>query len=313
MQILVSGGAGFIGSYLCEKLLKERNRVICVDNLITGSESNIEEFKKNKKFNFLKKDVGEPFSLNGFGKINQIYHLASPADPSHYLKYPIETLLANSLGTYNLLKLSLQYRAKFLYASSSEVYGDPKEHPQKESYFGNVNPVGIRSCYDEGKRFGEALVTAYYKKYKLDVRIIRIFNTYGPKMHLEEGRMVPNFIMRALKNKPLPIYGDGKNTRSLCYIYDLVEGLVLAMNKKGTAGEVFNLGNPDEYGVEQFAKIVIESLGSNSKIEFENEWEDDPKRRKPDISKATRLLGWQPKVPLKSGLQKTMEYFRKIV
>lgn len=317
MKVLVAGGAGFIGSHLCEKILELGYEVICIDNLITGREENINHLKKNKKFLFLKQDITlisgpEILRRDLWGqKIDLIFHLASPASPIDYQKYPIETLMVNSLGTRNILDLVRHCRARFLLASTSEVYGDPLEHPQKETYWGNVNPNGLRSCYDESKRFAEALTMAYVRKYHLDARIVRIFNTYGPKMKQNDGRVVSNFINQALSQRPLSVYGQGLQTRSFCYVSDMVDGLIKIMLNKRTTGEVINLGNPDERQIVEFAKLIKTLTNSRSEIKFENLPEDDPARRCPDISKAKEIVNWQPKIQLEDGLKQTINYFKK--
>lgn len=313
--VLVAGGAGFIGSHLCTSLLQKDYKVICVDNLITSDKKNIEPFLSNQNFVFLEKDITKPLDLSE--KIDYIFHLASPASPNKksprsYINHPIETLLANSLGTYNLLELAKKSSSKFLYASSSEVYGNPSVSPQSEDYFGNVNPNGIRSVYDEGKRFGEAITASYVREYGLDARIIRIFNTYGPMMQIDDGRVVSNFINQAILNKPITIYGDGSQTRSFCYIDDMAEGLMLAMFSDKTKGEVINLGNPDERKISELATIIKDITSSQSDIVFEELPEDDPKVRKPDISKAEKLIGWSPKIDIEQGVKKTVEYFKSI-
>lgn len=309
MKILVTGGAGFLGSNLCEALLDKNYEVVCVDNLITGNKKNIEEFLKDKKFVFIKHDVVELLNKN-LGKIDQIYHLASPASPKDYFAYPLETMMTSSQGTYNLLKLACKLSAKFLFASTSEVYGDPKVHPQKETYSGNVDPTVLRSAYDESKRFAEAQTMLFVRKYDLDARIVRIFNTYGPRMRLDDGRPMPTFINQVLQQKPLTIQGDGKQTRSFCFVSDLVDGLILAMEKAGTRGEVFNLGNPDERSIIDLAKIIKDTLKSKSEIVFVERYPNDPERRRPDIAKARKILGWEPKISLEKGLDKTINYFK---
>jgi nucleoside-diphosphate-sugar epimerase len=313
--VLVAGGAGFIGSHLCHRLLSESYKVICVDNLITGDKNNFEDILSNQNFTFLEKDITKPMQENL--KPDYIFHLASPASPNKksprsYVNHPLETLLANSLGTYNLLELTKKASSKFLYASTSEVYGDPAVSPQREDYFGNVNPNGIRSVYDESKRFGEAITMSYVREYGLDARIIRIFNTYGPLMQIDDGRVVSNFINQAIGNKPITIYGNGNQTRSFCYIDDMVEGLMLSMFSDKTTGEVINLGNPDERKVSELATIIKDITGSSSEIIFEDLPEDDPKVRKPDIGKAKKLINWSPKVEVKQGVRKTVEYFKNI-
>lgn len=317
--ILVAGGAGFIGSHLCKKLLNDNYKVICIDNFLTSDAKNISSLSKNSNFKFIKYDVTKPLDSirHEVSSIKYIFHLASPASPNKkspksYINYPIETLLVNSLGTYNLLELARQFEARFLYASSSEIYGDPAMSPQKEDYFGNVNPNGIRSVYDEGKRFGEAMTLSFVRKYNLDARIIRIFNTYGPVMLANDGRVVSNFINQAIGNKPITVYGKGTQTRSFCYVDDMAAGIKLAMFSENTKGQVFNLGNPDERTVLDIAKLIKKITKSKSEIIFEDLPEDDPRERNPDISKAKRVLGWEPKVPTEKGLKKTIEYFESL-
>ncbi|MFA4819938.1 MAG: UDP-glucuronic acid decarboxylase family protein [Candidatus Aenigmatarchaeota archaeon] len=300
---LVAGGAGFIGSWLCKDLIEKGYRVVCLDNMITGHRENINI--DNNNFVFVNHNVINPINLEE--KIDFIFHLASPASPVHYQKHPVETLLANSVGTMNLLTLAEKNNARFLFASSSEVYGDPKEHPQKETYFGNVNPNGPRSCYDEGKRFGEALVSSFSG---VDWRIVRLFNTYGPCMNKNDGRVVPNFITQALSNKPITIYGDGKQTRSFCYISDMIKGLERTMVSDKARGQVINLGNPSEITMLELADIIIELTGSKSEIIFKDMPVDDPTRRRPDITKAKNLLGWEPNVDIRHGLKSTIDYFK---
>lgn len=313
--VLVAGGAGFIGTHLCKRLLTENYKVICIDSLITGDRNNLKDILNNQNFTFLEQDITK--SLDKKLAVDYIFHLASPASPNKksprsYVNHPIETLLANSLGTYNLLELAKKTSSKLLYVSSSEVYGDPSVSPQSEDYFGNVNPNGIRSVYDEGKRFGEAITASYVREYGLDARIIRVFNTYGPMMQIDDGRVVSNFINQAILNKPITIYGDGSQTRSFCYIDDMVEGLMLAMFSDKTKGEVINLGNPDERKISELATMIKDIVSSQSDILFESLPEDDPKIRKPDISKAEKLIGWSPKVNIEQGVRKTVEYFKSI-
>ncbi len=315
--ILVAGGAGFIGSNLCERLLDKNYRVICLDNLITGNKENIEDFTKNKNFTFLNSDLKNPSFQSTLPQIDYIFHLASPASPNKkspisYINFPIETLLVNSIGTYNLLEITKKFNSKFLYASSSEIYGDPKVSPQREDYFGNVNPVGIRSVYDEAKRFGESITMAYFRKFNTNTRIIRIFNTYGPKMRADDGRVVSNFINQALSNKPLTVYGDGSQTRSICYIDDLLDGLIKAITSGLTSGEVLNMGNPNEKTVLELANIIKKMTNSTSEIIFEPLPEDDPKIRRPDIAKAKHLINWEPKITIDHGLAKTIQYFKSL-
>jgi nucleoside-diphosphate-sugar epimerase len=306
LNIIVTGGAGFIGSHLCARLLQEGHRVVCVDNLLTGSRQNIESLCTSPHFTFLQHDVTEPFACEA----DAIFHLASPASPVGYMEHPIETILVNSQGTYQMLEMARNQHALFLIASTSEVYGDPLAHPQREDYWGNVNPIGPRACYDESKRLGETVTMEYYRQFQVNARIVRIFNTYGPNSQINDGRMVPNFITQALKNEPLTIYGDGNRTRSICYVSDLVEGLLLAMFQPGTAGEVFNLGNPEEHTVLEFAHTILRLCHASSPIVFESSRIDDPERRRPDISKAQQMLGWQLKMSMQEGLRLTIEWFR---
>ena len=307
MKVLVTGGAGFMGSHLCESVLNKGYDVLCLDNLCTGNKKNIQHLLNNSKFKFIQHDVTKPIDL----KVDFIFHLASPASPVDYQKLPVETSMANSIGTYNMLELARKNNARFLLASTSEVYGDPIEHPQKENYWGNVNPFGVRSCYDESKRFAEALAMSFHRKYNLDVRIARIFNTYGPRMRLDDGRVIPNFIVQAISKRPLTVYGDGKQTRSFCFISDMVEGLMKFMFADGLSGEVINLGSMDEREVIEVAKVLKKMISSESEIVFKPLPENDPAKRKPDITKAKKLLNWETKVDLKTGLTKTIEWFRE--
>ncbi|HVG22469.1 MAG TPA: UDP-glucuronic acid decarboxylase family protein [Blastocatellia bacterium] len=304
-RILVAGGAGFIGSHLCRRLLEEGNDIICVDNLVTGRRENIKDLIPNSRFEFTRHDVIEPLLV----EVDQVYHLASPASPIHYQSNGIKTLKTNFLGTYNLLGIAKRVGARFLLASTSEVYGDPDVHPQPETYWGNCNPIGERSMYDEGKRVAEALTMQYYRQNDVEVRIVRIFNTYGPLMCPDDGRVVSNFIVQALRGEPLTVFGDGSQTRSFCYVSDLVDGLIRMMNS-GLTGPV-NLGNPCEKTVLEIAQQVLEMIGGESKIEYRELPSDDPRRRKPDISLARERLGWEPKIGLEEGLAATIEYFRK--
>ena len=304
-RILVAGGAGFIGSHLCRRLLEEDNDVICVDNLVTGRRENIKELMEDSRFEFTRHDVIEPLLI----EVDQVYHLASPASPIHYQSNGIKTLKTNFLGTYNLLGVAKRVGARFLLASTSEVYGDPDIHPQPESYWGNCNPIGERSMYDEGKRVAEALTMQYHRQNDVRVRIVRIFNTYGPLMCPDDGRVVSNFIVQALRGEPLTVFGDGSQTRSFCYVSDLVDGLIRMMNSDMT-GPV-NLGNPSERTVLEIAELVRDMIGSESEIEFRRLPSDDPRRRKPDITLAREHLGWEPKIALEEGLATTIEYFRK--
>ena len=307
MKIVVTGGAGFIGSHLCARLLQEGHSVLCVDTMLTGSQKNIAALHNHQQFTFLHFDVTQPFPFPF--EADAIFHLASPASPVGYMEHPIETILVNSQGTYQMLEQARRLNALFLMTSTSEVYGDPLVHPQPEDYWGNVNPVGPRACYDESKRLGETLTMEYYRQYQTNIRIVRIFNTYGPNSQLNDGRMIPNFITQALQNKPLTIYGDGSITRSICYVSDLVEGLLLAMFRPYTTGEVFNLGSTEEHTVLEFAHTIIRLCNASSSIIFEPSRIDDPERRRPDIAKAQHVLGWQPEVCMEEGLRRTIEWF----
>jgi len=309
-RILVAGGAGFIGSHLCDALLAQGHEVICVDNFITGSETNIKHLMGNPQFTLLKKDISkDEIEIEG---LTHIFNLASPASPADFEKIPEEIALTNSLGTLKLLSLVVKTKARFVITSTSEVYGDPKEHPQKETYWGNVNSFGPRSCYDESKRFAETLIYIYLKKFGIDARIARIFNTYGPRMRKEDGRAVSNFINQALEGKPLTVYGTGEATRSFCFVSDLVDGLMALMFTEGISGEIFNLGNPEEYTILAFAEKIKGITGCESNIEFSQSPVDDPQMRKPDISKAKEKLRWEPKVNVDEGLSKTVEYYRSL-
>ncbi len=309
-NVLITGGVGFIGSHLSDKLLNDGYKVICLDNLLTGSKKNVEHLLDNPNFEFVKADITQPLIFNT-QSLDYIFHLASPASPIDYQNYPEETLLANSTGTLNVLKLAKETGAKVLIASTSEVYGDPLEHPQKETYFGNVNTFGPRSCYDESKRFAETATYVYFRKHDIDARIIRIFNTYGPKMQKDDGRVVSNFIMQSLSDAPIKIDGDGSQTRSFCYVEDLVEGVAKAMFTQGTKGEIFNLGNPDEFTIKDLAEKIIKLTDSKSEIEYSGTFrEDDPMRRQPDITKAKEILDWEPKTNIETGLQKTIEFYK---
>lgn len=303
-KILITGGAGFIGSHLCERLLNEGNYIICLDNFFTGSKSNIEHLIESKNFELVEHDITEEF----FVDIDQIYNLACPASPVHYQYNSIKTLKTSVLGAINMLELAKRYKARILQASTSEVYGDPKVHPQKEDYWGNVNPVGIRSCYDEGKRCAETLMMDYYRQNGVDIRIIRIFNTYGPKMDTNDGRVVSNFIVQALKGEDITVYGNGLQTRSFCYIDDLIDGMIKMMRGK-YIGPI-NLGNNNECTILDFAKMIIEMTGSKSKIVHKELPEDDPTQRQPDLTLAKRELNWQPTTDIKLGLERTIKYFK---
>lgn len=304
---VVTGGAGFIGSHLCERLISEGYKVFCIDNLITGSLENIENLFREENFVFIKQDVTNYLHIPE--EVGAVFHFASPASPEDYLKYPIQTLKVGALGTHKTLGLALAKKALYVLASTSEVYGDPLVNPQPEEYWGNVNPIGPRGVYDEAKRFAEAMTMAYHRYHNLDIRIIRIFNTYGPRMRLEDGRVVPNFLCQALKGKNLTIYGDGKQTRSFCFIEDLIEGIMLSVQRG--IPEPMNLGNPEEMSILEFAKIVKEFIPQAGDFIFKPLPQDDPQQRRPDISKAKRVLGWEPGVPVREGLLKTIPYFKK--
>ena len=304
--ILITGGAGFMGSHLCEFLLEKGFSVICMDNLITGNSKNIEHLKKDKNFKFIDHNVSENIGVKD--ELDYVLHFASPASPVDYQKIPIQTLKAGALGTHNTLGLALAKKAKYFLASTSEVYGDPLVKPQPETYWGNVNPVGPRGCYDEAKRFAEALTMAYHNIHKLNTQIVRIFNTYGSRMRKDDGRAIPNFITQALKNKPITVYGDGNQTRSFCYVSDLIEGVYKLMNSD--INEPVNLGNPDEKTILELANTIKQITKSGSEIVFKELPVDDPKVRCPDISKAKKELGWEPKVSLEEGLKETIEWFR---
>jgi len=304
---VVTGGAGFIGSHLCERLLNEGLRVICLDNLITGSLKHIADFQNHPNFEFVEHNVTKYIKIAG--KVNYVFHLASLASPEDYLKYPIQTLKVGSLGTHNALGLAKEKKASFFLASTSEVYGDPLIHPQPEVYWGNVNPIGLRGCYDESKRFSEAITMAYHRIFSMNTHIIRIFNTYGPRMRLNDGRVIPNFITQALQNKPLTVYGQGRQTRSFCYISDLIEGIFLTL--RINFPHPINLGNPNEFTILELAHLVKKLTLSKSKIVFKPLPKDDPHKRQPDITLAKRLLKWQPQVNLEAGLKQTIIWFQQ--
>ncbi len=305
MKILVTGGAGFIGSNLCKKLLELGRIVICLDDLSTGSRNNIQQFIKNKNFRFIEHNVIDPIDVES----DLIYCLASAASPKKYQSDPIKTIKTNVIGSFNMLELAKKYKSKILFSSTSEIYGDPELHPQTENYFGNVNPIGIRACYDEAKRLSETIFTEYYRQYGVDTKIVRIFNTYGPNMEIDDGRVVSNFINQALNNQSLTIYGDGSQTRSFQYIDDLINGMILMMGFENFRGPL-NLGNPYEYSIKNLAEKIIKLTNSESKIEYFPLPQDDPKKRKPDISLAEKTLNWEPKIKLEDGLIKTINYFK---
>lgn len=312
-KILVTGGSGFIGSNLCSKLLSMNNQVVCIDDLSTGKKDNVNNLIKNKLFSFIQGDVCDIKLVRSLyeEKFNEIYHMASPASVTYIVDHPVEAAEANSFGTRNLLEMAMKQKAKFLFASSSEAYGDPLMQPQGETYWGNVNPVGVRSGYDEGKRFGEALCMAYRREYGVDAKIIRIFNTYGPNSSVTDSRIIPRFITLALKNSPITVHGDGLQTRSFCFVSDLVDGIIKMMdsNQEGP----INLGYPQELRVIDVANIIIERVGSKSTVEFVDRPKDDPSRRNPDISKAKELLKWQPEISFEKGLDLTIAYFKKLL
>ena len=306
---IVTGGAGFLGSHLCERLLEEGHRVVCVDNLITGTKANIAHILDHDAFEFLEHDVTRPFEV--LGTIDNVLHFASPASPIDYLELPIQTLKVGSLGTHNTLGVAKAKQARYLLASTSEVYGDPLIHPQPESYWGNVNPVGPRGVYDEAKRFSEAMVMAYHRYHGLDTRIVRIFNTYGPRMRPKDGRVVPAFVQQSLLGEPLTVFGDGSQTRSFCYVDDLIEGIWRLLNSEFT--DPVNIGNPHEMTILEFASLIVKLTDGKSEIAFEPLPVDDPKTRQPDIRLAKQTLGWEPRVPLEEGLLQTVDYFRELL
>ncbi|NGX52057.1 MAG: UDP-N-acetylglucosamine 4-epimerase [Candidatus Anoxychlamydiales bacterium] len=308
-KALVTGGSGFLGSHLCERLLDKNYEVICVDNFYTGSKRNILHLLKNPYFELIRHNICFPLYL----EIDEIYNLACPASPVHYQNDPVQTVKTSIHGAINVLGLAKRVKAKAFQASTSEVYGDPTVHPQTEDYFGNVNPVGIRSCYDESKRCAETLFVDYHRQYKIPIKIARIFNTYGPNMHPNDGRVVSNFIVQALRGEDITVYGDGSQTRSFCYVDDLIDGILCLMHSADSIIGPINLGNPTEFTILDLAKLVIKYTNSNSKIVFKDLPSDDPKQRKPDISKAKKLLNWQPKIDLETGLLKTIEYFESLI
>ena len=306
MKVLVTGGAGFIGTHLCARLIEDGHEVLCADNFLTGSEENIAPLISNPRFVLLRQDVCEPFAFEA----DAVFHLASPASPVGYWSNPFATIRVNTEGTRSVLEGAQKCGARFLMASTSEAYGDPLVHPQTEEYFGNVNPTGPRACYDESKRLGETITMEYHRRRGVDARIVRIFNTYGPQSQLHDGRMIPNFITEALRGEPITIHGDGSQTRSICYVDDLVEGLMLALFTPGTAGEVINLGNPDERSVRAWAEQIVRLCDSPSELVFQPRRAEDPEHRRPDIAKARRLLGWEPCVTPEEGLTRTIAWFR---
>jgi UDP-glucuronate decarboxylase len=308
-RILITGGAGFLGSHLCDKLVEQGNDVLCLDNFFTGSKNNIIHLLANPRFELIRHDIINPIFL----EMDQIYNLACPASPVHYQYNPIKTIKTNVMGTINTLGMAKRLNAKILQASTSEVYGDPDVHPQKEGYWGRVNPIGPRSCYDEGKRAAECLMMDYHRQNNVKVKIARIFNTYGPRMALNDGRVVSNFVVQALKGEDITVYGDGSQTRSFCYVDDMVDGLIMMMESDDSFIGPVNLGNPHEFRIMDLAKTVISMTGNRSKIVHRPLPQDDPMQRNPDISLATKTLGWQPKVNLEKGLERTIAYFRKVI
>lgn len=306
MRTLITGGAGFVGSHLCDRFISRGHEVICVDNLITGTMGNVEHLRRHERFSFIRHDISHPLEIDG--PVDRVLHFASPASPVDYLRYPIQTLKVGSLGTHNSLGLAKAKNARYMIASTSEVYGDPQVHPQREDYWGHVNPIGVRGCYDESKRFAEAMVMAYHRAHGVDTRIIRIFNTYGSRMRLDDGRVLPNFVGQALRGEPLTVYGDGSQTRSFCFVDDLVDGIEKLLEIE--FHEPVNLGNPDEVTIVEFAREIIGQSGSRSEIVYRPLPQDDPKVRQPDISRARKLLGWEPKVGRAEGLRRTLDYFQ---
>jgi UDP-glucuronate decarboxylase len=308
-RVLVTGGAGFLGSHLCEKLIHENCDVICVDNLFTGQKQNIAHLMKSPYFEFVRHDITFPYYV----EVDQIYNLACPASPIHYQFDPVQTTKTSVHGAINVLGLAKRTKATILQASTSEVYGDPEIHPQVESYWGKVNPIGIRSCYDEGKRCAETLFFDYHRQHKVKIKVMRIFNTYGPRMHPNDGRVVSNFIVQALQNQDISIFGSGSQTRSFCYVDDLIEGMVKFMNTEPTVTGPMNVGNPNEFTMIELAQTIIQLTGSSSKISFKPLPQDDPKQRRPDISLAKNIINWEPKIELKEGLEKTIDYFKGVL
>ncbi len=307
-RALVTGGAGFLGSHLCDALLAENWNVVVVDNLLTGRRANLDHFRNQAAFEFIEQDICEPFDV---GKVDYVFHFASPASPVDYTVHGIPTLKVGSLGTFHALDIAHKYGAKYLVSSTSECYGDPLEHPQKETYWGNVNSIGPRSVYDEAKRFTESVTMAYHRYHQVDTRIVRIFNTYGPRMQLNDGRVVPNFMKQAMRGEPLTVYGNGNQTRSFCYVSDEIDGF-LRLSKSDEHLPV-NIGNPNEFTIVECAQMILKVTGSKSEIRYEPLPQDDPKQRRPDITKARQLLGWEPKIDLETGLRKSLDYFKEAV
>ena len=315
MRIIVTGGGGFIGSHLCEALLADGHEVVVIDNFLTGNRANVAHLRDEPRFKLVEHDIVQPFDMSTLPtEVDAIFHLASPASPADFTRLPLEIAMINSQGTHNVLKLALGYKARYLVSSTSEAYGDPLAHPQSESYFGNVNPVGPRACYDEGKRFTEMLTSLYVRERGLDGRIVRIFNTYGPRMNPHDGRSVPNFISQSLRGEPLTIYGDGTQTRSYCYVSDMVSGLIAVMfAPPETRGTVFNVGNPDERTIVEFATLIRQMCDSQAPIKYLPALQDDPVRRCPDITRVRTRLGWEPRVTLEEGLPRTIAWFRQVM
>ncbi|MBF0432249.1 MAG: SDR family oxidoreductase [Fibrobacteria bacterium] len=307
-RILVTGGAGFLGSHLCDRLIKRGDDVLCLDNYFTGTKSNIQHLLNNPNFELIRHDVIDPIHL----EVDQIFNLACPASPVHYQYNPVKTIKTSVMGAINMLGLAKRVKARILQASTSEVYGDPDQHPQPESYWGNVNPIGIRSCYDEGKRVAETLCFDYYRQNKVDIRVLRIFNTYGPRLNPDDGRVVSNFIFQALKGEDISIYGDGSQTRSFCYYKDLIDGMIKLMDHDNFTGPM-NLGNPGEFTIKELAEKIIQLTGSTSKLIYLDLPLDDPKQRQPDITLAKKMLGWEPRIKLEDGLKETIEYFKGLL
>ena len=306
MRILVTGGAGFLGSHLCERLLEQGHEVTCLDNYFTGQKKNIYHLLENKRFEVIRHDIVNPIFL----EVDQIYNLACPASPIHYQYNPVKTTKTNVMGAINMLGLAKRVKAKILQASTSEVYGDPTVHPQDESYWGNVNPIGLRACYDEGKRCAETLFFDYHRQNGVNIKVVRIFNTYGPRMHPEDGRVVSNFVLRCMRNEPIPIYGSGNQTRSFCFVDDMIEGLIKMMNGPDDLIGPVNLGNPVENSILELAELIVRLTKSGSRLDFQPSVMDDPKRRKPDIAIAKEQLDWKPGIGLEEGLKRTIDYFR---
>jgi UDP-glucuronate decarboxylase len=308
-RVLVTGGAGFIGSHLCERLLNSGDQVLCVDNFYSSTRENVAHLLPHPNFELLRHDVTFPL----FVEVDQIYHLACPASPIHYQRDPVQTTKTAVHGSINMLGLAKRTKARVLLTSTSEVYGDPEVHPQTEDYWGNVNPIGPRACYDEGKRAAETLFFDYWRQHNLEIKVVRLFNTYGPRMHPQDGRVVSNFVMSALTNNPITLYGDGSQTRSFCYVDDLIDGLITMMESDASITGPINLGNPGEFTVKELAEMIVEKIPTSSAMEFRPLPQDDPVRRQPDITRAKEQLGWAPTIPLDLGLDKTIDYFRKIV